>query len=104
MSEVVRLVSDEEVRGTIARLVAIARADTGQSKKVADFLLAWWNGDDNGHFPISHLVNVDTAIRDDMLFLLRRIASEPAMIYADAFGFGLEMEELWRLWRGVETS
>jgi ATP-dependent DNA ligase len=104
MSEVVRLVSDEEAQRAIARLVAIARADTGQSKKVADFLLAWWNGDDNGHFPVSHLVNVDTAIRDDMLFLLRRIASEPMMIYADAFGFRAEMEELWQLWREPGTS
>ncbi len=31
------------------RLFAIAKSDTGQSARVANFLLAWWNGTDLGH-------------------------------------------------------
>ena len=82
-----------------ARLIELARSDTGQAAKVADFLLAWWNGEDNGHFPISHLANVDDEIARDMLIILSRIAMEPAMIYADAFGRGSDMEVLWHQWR-----
>jgi hypothetical protein len=37
------------------RLLAIAQADTGQSRRVANFLLAWWNAGECGgfHLPIS---------------------------------------------------
>ena len=44
------------------RLIAIARSDTGQSRRVANFLLAWWNGEDCGHFPIADLFGVDATI------------------------------------------
>lgn len=47
----IRAVSFEDVGAALARLVPIAlpptrAAETGASSKVADFLLAWWNGDD----------------------------------------------------------
>lgn len=29
-------------RAALARLIKIAKGDTGQSRRVADFLLAWW--------------------------------------------------------------
>src|SRR3546814_4263907 len=44
------------------RLIAIARSDTGQSRRVANFLLAWWNSEDCGHFPIADLFGVDATI------------------------------------------
>lgn len=37
----IRAVTFEEVGEAIARLIAVASADTGQSARVADFLLAW---------------------------------------------------------------
>jgi hypothetical protein len=37
-----------EPREAIRRLIAIALSDTGQSRRVADFLLAWHNGGANG--------------------------------------------------------
>lgn len=53
----IRAVSFEDVGAALARLVPIAlpttrAAETGALSKVADFLLAGWNGDDTGHFPI----------------------------------------------------
>lgn len=30
-------------RDALVRLLKIGRSDTGQSRRVADFLLAWWN-------------------------------------------------------------
>jgi hypothetical protein len=36
----------ESARAALTRLIPIAMSDTGQSKRVADFLMAWWNGPD----------------------------------------------------------
>src|SRR3546814_6667901 len=63
-------VSFDEAGAATGRLLAIAMpptraAETGASWKVADFLLAWWNGDECGHFPIIHLCNVDAVIAED---------------------------------------
>ena len=88
-----------DVQGAVTRLVAIATNDTGQSRRVADFLLAWWNGADLGHFPIEHLWNVDRAISADMLTILGFLAGQPSAVYADAFGFDAEMRNLVELWR-----
>ena len=74
-------------------------SDTGQSRRVADFLLAWWNGADLGHFPIEHLWNVDRAISADMLTILGFLARQPSAVYADAFLFDAEMRNLVELWR-----
>lgn len=94
----VRAVTFDEVGEAIGRLVEIARSDTGQSARVADFLLAWWNGDDNGHFPILHLCNCDAIIGEDMVIIMAHLAQEPT-VYPDAWGYKDAMAELWHLWR-----
>jgi hypothetical protein len=33
----------KDALAALDRLVAIAQSDTGQSRRVANFLLAWWN-------------------------------------------------------------
>lgn len=37
-------------------------SDPGQAKRVADFLMARWNGPDLGHFKIADLFGLDVAI------------------------------------------
>lgn len=90
---------DHDVGSAVGRLLAIAKSDTGQSRRVADFLLAWWNGSDLGHFPIEHLWNVDRAISADMVTILNYLSQQPCAVYANAFGFDAEMSELVRTWR-----
>lgn len=51
----------------LERLVAIAQTDTGQGRRVADFLLAWWNAGSFGGFDFTHTWNVDASIWHDML-------------------------------------
>lgn len=80
-------------------MITIARSDTGQSRRVADFLLAWWNGADLGHFPIEHLWNVDRAISTDMVTILGYLASQPSAVYASAFGLDDAMRALVERWR-----
>lgn len=70
----IRALAFDEVGAAIGRLVDVASSDTGQAARVADFLLAWWNGDDNGHFPILHLSNCDAIISEDMLIVMARLA------------------------------
>jgi hypothetical protein len=41
----------ERERAALERLIQIAQRDTGQSRKVANFLLAWWNADECGCGP-----------------------------------------------------
>ena len=94
----IRAVTFEEVGEAIARLIAVASADTGQSARAADFLLAWWNGGDNGHFPILHLCNCDATISEDMLIVMAYLAQEPT-VYADAWGYRDAMAELVERWR-----
>lgn len=88
-----------DTRSAVERLISIARSDTGQSRRVADFLLAWWNGSDLGHFPIEHLWNVDHAISADMLTVLGFLARQPSAVYADAFNLDAEIRQLVELWR-----
>lgn len=97
-------VSFNDVATALARLVPIAlpptrAGETGASPKVADFLLAWWNGGDNGHFPVLHLCNLDETIAEDMLTVLAYLAQNP-VIYADEWGYRDTMAEICERYRG----
>jgi hypothetical protein len=51
----------------LERLIQIAEGDTGQSRIVANFLLAWWNAGECGGFDLTDVWGVDTSIAVDML-------------------------------------
>ena len=94
----IRAVTFEETGEAIGRLVDLARSDTGQASRAADFLLAWWNGMDNGHFPVLHLCNCDAIIAEDMLIVMAYLAQEPT-VYVDRWGYGDAMVKLVERWR-----
>jgi hypothetical protein len=81
----------------IDRLVKIALGNTGQSARVANFLLAWWNAGDNGGFDFTDLWNVDLQIAQDMLVVFALIAN--CRHYADHYGFEDEFRQLVTQWR-----
>lgn len=58
----------------LARLLTVAQRDTGQSSRVATFLLAWHNAEENGGWNPVDLWQLDDAICVDMLLVLRLIA------------------------------
>src|SRR5258707_1248878 len=57
----------QKAKDATRRLLGIAEGDTGQSRRVADFLLAWWNAGECGGFDFADLWNVDMEIADDMV-------------------------------------
>lgn len=50
----------------LSRLIRIAQGDTGQSRRIADFLLAWWNAGSCGGFDLTTLWGLDSDIAADM--------------------------------------
>jgi hypothetical protein len=79
------------------RLFEIASHDTHQSRRVADFLLAWWNARRDGGFDLTSLWNLDTAICEDLSIVFDLIASSRS--YPDAFGYDAAIRGLVEQWR-----
>lgn len=82
----------------LERLIEIAKSDTGQSKRVANFLLAWWNAERDGGFDLTDLWAVDTAIADDMMTVIGFIRRRHC--YPCQIGYGADFEEIVVGWRG----
>jgi hypothetical protein len=87
----------EHERAAIERLIEIAERDTGQSRRVANFLLAWWNAQECGGFDLTDLWAVDRAIAQDMLTVFALQVTR--CNYPDTLGYGHEFAALVRTWR-----
>ena len=53
-------------RAALDRLIAIAQGDTGQARRVADFLLSWWNAQSCGAFDPTSAWGLDLPIAQDV--------------------------------------
>ncbi|MFS7282068.1 hypothetical protein AB6867_26485 [Serratia proteamaculans] len=84
-------------RGSLERLVSVAKSGTGQSETVANFLLAWWNADSCGGFNLTELWAVDSALVEDMVIVFKLV--EKVRNYPDTLGYQAEFEIIERLWR-----
>jgi hypothetical protein len=81
----------------LERLIAIAQGNTGQSRRVADFLLAWWNAGSCGGFDLTTLWGMDDAIAEDMGSVFGYIAQ--VKNYPDTLGYKEQFELIVRGWR-----
>jgi hypothetical protein len=86
-------------KAAIERLIRIAQSDTGQSHRVANFLLAWWNAEECGGFDFTDLWNVDTVIADDMVTVFGLLANLNS--YPDTLGYGKQFERIVAEWRSA---
>lgn len=90
----------DSARAALTRLIPIAKSDTGQSKRVADFLMAWWNGPDLGHFQIADIFGLDVAIAKDITTVIGFLGqSDRGAVYIDSLGLAEEMQDIIALWR-----
>ena len=87
---------------SVARLIRIAMGSTGQCRRVADFLLAWHNAEENGGWDPTDLWNVDATIADDILTALRLLYVENR--YPGDLGFQAEIAQIWELWRAGQRN
>lgn len=79
------------------RLIQIAKSDTGQARRVADFLLAWWNPANCGGFDLTSLWGVDREIAIDMHRVFSLIAR--CQSYPDSLGYGQDFAAIIAQWR-----
>lgn len=88
---------DEATQAALLRLLEIAYHDTGQSRRVADFLLAWWNADECGGFDLTDIWCLDWEIAQDVRRVFTFIAGHQR--YPDTLGFNREFTRVVRAWR-----
>lgn len=88
----------------LTRLIDVARSDTGQSAKVANFLLAWWTADEDCSFRVSDIFGLDRQLGTDIATIIGFIANYPGAVYADIFGERDAMADLIALWRVRERT
>lgn len=97
--EIDGFVMEGATEDALRRLFKIAKSDTGQSAKVARFLMAWWNAPDLGGFDLADLFSIDRTIALDLSCVFAFLASRPAAVYADNLGLKAEMELVLRTHR-----
>jgi hypothetical protein len=88
-----------EVKAALERLLAIAARDTGQSRRVADFLLAWWSAGSCGGFDFTTMWGCDTAIVDDMVTVFAFIGHNSHYPDSAGLGYGAQFGAIVRAWR-----
>ena len=86
-----------EQKESLERLIAIAQSDTGQARRVADFLLAWWNAGECGGFDLTNLWGLDRSIADDMVIVFGYVARTHS--YPDVLGYNDQFQSIVRTWR-----
>ncbi len=91
-----RTVNEEET-AALERLIQVAQGDTGQSRRVADFLLAWWNAASCGAFDLTTLWGLDTGIAKDMVTVFGLVAKVNQ--YPDSLGYEEPFKRIVREWR-----
>ena len=84
-------------RQALERLIAIAKKNTGQCRRVADFLLSWFNGPVCGGWGVTDVWHLDRSILDDICIVFDFICEDTS--YPDTFGYCDDLQEIARLWR-----
>jgi len=88
---------DDWTRAAFERLVKLAQSDTHQSRRAANFLLAWWNADSLGAFDPADLFGVDSAIAADMATVFTWLAGQGVAVYPTEYR--AQIEKLIADWR-----
>lgn len=84
-------------QAALERLIQLAQGDTGQSRRIANFLLAWWNAEECGGFDLTDLWRVDDAIAEDMVAVFALIAARRN--YPDTLGYEAQFAKIVSAWR-----
>ena len=83
---------NEKESAALRRLIGHAKRDTGQSRRVADFLLAWWNPAQCGGFDFTTMWGCDEDISEDMIVVFAYVARNNR--YPDTLGFEADFADI----------
>ena len=86
----------------LERLIRIALRDTGQSRCVADFLMAWHHAQENGGWDPTDLWSIDTAIAEDIIAAIKLLRDVHK--YPGDLGFQREIQRIWEIWKAPVTD
>lgn len=78
-------------------LIQLAKSDTGQCRRVANFLLSWWNSVSCGSFDLTDLWGLDDEITQAMQVIIRFLCRRQT--YPDTLGFKDDFHAIIRRWR-----
>jgi hypothetical protein len=81
----------------LLRLLDVATGDSGQSRRVADFLLAWWSPGSCGGFDLTVAWALDEEIVADLVTVFGLAARSRE--YPDALGYGEAFRRVVQAWR-----
>lgn len=88
---------NEKTKAALERLLYVGSRDSGQSRRVTDFLLSWWNAETCGKFDPTDMWGLDADIRVDVVTVLIFISGHQN--YPDALGYGPQFNRLVAEWR-----
>ncbi len=91
-----------DYRPALDRLLRIAKGDTGQARRCADFILAWWNADAHGGFDITDLFAVDSSIAGDMATIFSWLAAQSNAVYP--YEWRRDIEAVIEQWRPAASA
>ena len=86
-----------ECNAALERLIHIAQRHSGQSRRVASFLLSWWNAEQCGSFDPTEMWGVDRGVAIDMVTVFAYVALHGH--YPDTLGYEQPFAALVRQWR-----
>lgn len=84
-------------KAALERLLAIAARGTDQSRRVADFLLTWWNAGSCGGFDFTTMWGCDTTLVEDMVIVFAYVGHNAN--YPDTLGYASQFETIVCAWR-----
>lgn len=84
------------------RLIAHAKRDSDQARRVANFLLCWWNADTMGAWDIRQIWSLDEGIEKDVMTVFR-FMSRTVGVYPDAYGYHDDFMEIIQLHRDAKA-
>ena len=84
----------QALKADVGFLLEVAERDTGQSVRVRNFLLAWWNAEECGGFDLTDLWKLDMEIVEAMQRILFVLPSY--QFYPDRLGYGARFERMAR--------
>jgi len=103
-SAVFPVISFDQAGHSLDNLINIATSgDHGGARRAANFLLAWWNGPELGHYMIMDALYLDYDIRIDVITILTYL-SQHGTVYAYEWGRRAEIERIIDKWGEVEPD